>query len=423
MLGRLKCRHFVIVLVLSSCAASPGAEPDLLATYSGKYAGQGRFERAVKEVQAAYDKSLKTAQEKLGLAPAAGKTIRVVLRDAQPADPLEYAPFTEPPFQTRWQNGQVLVVLHAEFIINGRYDVAQSLTHELVHAVMRTHMTPEAYKDVPTWLREGLAVWGAGQIEQKVASLYRNSKTPVDWHIKGVADPINAESFSRYAEYGLTIELIVKQKGEQAVQALVAAVVAGTDAQAAVEKVTGLPWQDFVPAAKTYATSRLRELEPAGTKEFTSICGRDQSRSYAGVIKEGTQFLKSYRDSPLAGNVLYYMVKAHRLEKHLAAAKNTMRKLEGKYAHDCDLMDEAIYQIGAANAEAKQWRPAIRVFEELLRDHPDSNLQDRALYYLALCHARGGNKKKAKEYVELFDRSFPASKMGERMAELRGELP
>ena len=423
MLMPLKCRHCVVAVVLLACSAPLRAELDLLATYSGKYSGQSRFERALKEIQESYDESLKAVQAKLGLAPAADKPIQVVVRDAQPADPPRYAPFTEPPFQTRWHKGEVLVVLHAEFIINGRYDVAQSLAHELVHAVMRTHMTPEAYKAVPTWLREGLAVWSADQIEQKVAALYRHAKTPVDWHIKGVADTTNAESFSRYAEYGLTVELIEKQKGEQAVQALVAAIVAGTDAQAAVEKVTGLSWEDFVPGAKTYAKSRLRELEPAGTKEFNSIRGRDRGRDYAGVIKEGTQFMRSYRDSPLAGNVLYYMVKAHRLQKRRAAAKNMMRKLEGKHAHDCDLMDEAVYQIGAANAESKQWRPAIHVFEELLRDHPDSNLQDRALYYLALCHTRSGNKKKAKEYIELFDRSFPKSKMGEKMAKLRGELP
>ena len=419
----LKCRHPIIALVLFACAVPLRGEPNLLATYNGKYSRQSRFERAVKEVGAAYDERLKVVQEKLGLAPAAGKAIQVVLRDAQAADPTKYAPVTDAPFQTRWQNGQVQIVLHTEFIINGRYDVKQSLTHELAHAVVRTHMTPDAYESVPTWLREGLSVWCADEIAQKVAVLYRDSTTPVDAQIKGVADTVNAESFARYAEYGLTFEWIVKQKGEPAVRALVAAVVAGVNAQEAVRQVTGQPWEDFVSTAKVYATSRVRELQPPGATEFKSICMHDQSRNHAAVIENGAQFLKKYRDSRLSGNVLYYMVKAYRSQRNLAAANSTMRTLEEKHAHDCSLMDEAAYQIGAAHAEAKQWRPAIRVFEELLRDQPDSNLQDRALYYLALCHARSGNKKKAKEYVEIFDRSFPKSQMSDEMATLRRELP
>ena len=418
----LNCRHFVIALALFVGTASLRAEPNLLATYSGKYSRQSRLERAAKDVQATYDERLKIVQDKLGVAPAAGNAIEIVLRDAQPADPPKYAPFAGAPFQTLWQGAQVQILLHAEFIVNGRVDVKRSFTHELAHAVIRTHLTRDAYAVVPTWLREGLAVWCADQIPQKVAALYCDPTTPADAHLKGIADTADAESQSRYAEYGLAIEMIAKQKGEPAVRALVAAIVAGKDVQEAVRQVTGQTWQDFVAAAKAYATSRVRELQPPGATEFASIRARDQSRSYPEVIAEGTKFLRTYRDSPLAGDVLYFMVKAYRAQQNLTAAKSTLRTLEEKHAHDCTLMDEAVYQVGIGDVAAKQWTAAIREFEALLRDQPDSNLQDRALYNLALCHARNGNKKKAKEYVEIFDRSFPNSKMSAEMAKLRGEL-
>jgi len=415
-------RRAAAILAVMSGALATRAELNLLDSYHGKYAGQNRFEKAVHEVEAAYDAGLKSVAEKLGLAPASGKTITVVLRDARDENAEILVPYAEAPFKTRWEGDDAQIILHAEFMMTGRYDPPRSLVHELTHAVVRTHISPEAYKGVPTWLREGLAVWAADQIEEKAVALHCFSDQDAEQWVRGLQDTRDAESLTRYAEYGLAIEFLYRQKGAAAVTKLVADVVSGSDAAAAVARAGGSGWDEFTAAARAYAVQRVRGLRPAGMEDYRRILGLDHARQYKEVRSAGPEFLKKHRDSALCGNVLYYLTKAHRMTRNPGAAKNTLYTLKRKHAHDCSLLDGAVYQLGAAQVQAQQWRPAIHTFEELLRDFPDAPRQDRAVYNLALCHAKGGNKNKAREYIALFDRSFPQSNMAEKMAEVRREV-
>lgn len=63
--------------------------------------------------------------------------------------------------------------------MNGKADPEQELRHELVHAVMRTHVG-ERHEGIPRWFRERIAVHFAGQGEAKLDEHFAERETALD---------------------------------------------------------------------------------------------------------------------------------------------------------------------------------------------------------------------------------------------------
>jgi TolA-binding protein len=349
--------------------------------------------------------------------------IRIAFRDALPQDADRIVPFTSAPFQTRWTDGnRVLIVLHTEFVVNGMFDVQAELVHELTHAALRLRMGRNAYAAVPQWLREALAVWAADQVDRQLAAVLRK-RDNLDRPSKAFSGLDAPEhSTARYAEYGLAAEFIAQQAGPQGLKKLVDLIIAGTPPREALHVVAPLSWRDFVSACRKYAEDRARRARATETEEYVEILRLDRRRDYKNSKRLCAQFLKQHHRSPLRGDVLYWHGKACRLLRQRGPAERSLRELLRKHRQDTTMVEEALYQLGALLVEARAHRRAIEPFKRLLRDHPDSTLLDRAVYNLAFCRAKTGDKREARRLLSVFERSFPGSSFAGKARELRASL-
>ncbi len=411
---------------VSTAAAGPQATKDAtvdpLAAYGGKYADFGPFERLAAELPQMRAEALERIEQRLGLTAKNADRIRIELRDAldEDADPIRQ--FNGMPFRTSLDGDDLVVVLHAEFMINRRFDVETELLHELTHAVVRSNMTPESYRSVPEWIREGLAVWTAEQVEDKATILIRaqDEPSPVSALLKGLEG--GPETLDRYAEYGLAIEMIEQRHGGDAVKELARQIVQGAPARDAAAKAIGQAWEAFEQAARQYAQERLEQIAPPEIDVYFEMRQADKRRDYKTVIEKADELLKAGSLAPLTGSVLYWRGKACRMLGRTADAEKSLRRLLAMRDRASEWVEGALYQQAKARVEAEEYRRALQPLQKLLRDHPDSSHQDNVVYYLALCRARMGKKIEARQLLDLFDRSFAGSGYAERARELREEI-
>src|SRR5690606_35535825 len=62
------------------------------------------------------------------------------------------------------------IIVYTEHVGDGAEDHPSRIVHELKHAAFRDVMG-QAYLDLPKWVREGLAVYGAEQLEDRLAAI------------------------------------------------------------------------------------------------------------------------------------------------------------------------------------------------------------------------------------------------------------
>jgi hypothetical protein len=105
--------------------------------------------------------------------------------------------------------GRSLGLESTDFILqcalSGAADLEQSLRHEATHVYLRRQLPRSAYRDIPRWLQEGLAIHFAGQTTARLADLlFKEPQAPE----KRIAGLDAKESINQYFEYGSAIELI-----------------------------------------------------------------------------------------------------------------------------------------------------------------------------------------------------------------------
>ncbi|MBI5865027.1 MAG: tetratricopeptide repeat protein [Planctomycetes bacterium] len=406
--------------------AAPSAYGQLatspLACYDGKYANNTAFKSLAGRIPELRAKALKSISTRLGLAVEQEDCIRIELRDALPARPEKIIRFTKPPFGTTYEDAKPLVFLYTEFMFNGSYDLETELTHELTHAVMRALMKPAAYGALPEWVREGLAVWTAEQVDEKAVWLIRAQDGPVKPAdlLRGLGD--ESEGLERYAEYGLAIDALEKKQGAAAVRTFARLIVEGKNPPAAVGQSSGEEFAEFCTSAREHARRRIEQIAPPDINIYFELRRADKQRDYKTVVAKANQLLKAGARSPLSASVLYFKGKACRMLGKTGEAEETLRQLLGQRDRACEWIENGIYQLGKARVEGKKFSEAADLWQRLLRDHPHSEELDNALYYLALCRAKAGGKAEARRLLDLLERSFPASDYSSKAAELRRTL-
>lgn len=69
-----------------------------------------------------------------------------------------------------------------------------------------------------------------------------------------------------------------------------------------------------------------------------------------------------------------------------------------------------------------RFKTAMVPFKQMIRDHPDSRLIDRAVYNLAVCNSRLGKNREALRLLDLFVRSFPRSSWIDKARKLQAAI-
>lgn len=84
-------------------------------------------------------------------------------------------------------------------------------------------------------------------------------------------------------------------------------------------------------------------------------------------------------------------------------------------------VDDAVYLMGAAYYGKKDYDEALRKFDELFLNYPESNHVPEAMYYTGLCYHRKKNYEKADEYFDRIAREYPEFERGDEILFLVGK--
>ena len=412
-------------MILASLVVAVAGGADV-APYQGKYAKDASFRKSLAEIPGLWDRAIPDIEKRLGLTLSKTAPIRIEVIDARP-EPFEAVKrFTEPAFSTRGSgdtDGDPIVVrLHAEFMVNGVQDWRTSLKHELVHAVMRASMSDAAHDALPSWLREGLALWVAGQTDDRLASIQREKRAFADPTALFPGLESGQHDLNRYAEDALAIEKLATDHGPDAPGRLVRLLVEGKEAHAAIAQIAGGSFESFRDACRAHGIERAKAAAPEGWEDFVVIAEADTKAARAAVRAKAPGFLEKRPDSPLVPDVLYWLGKSCRIDGDCDDARPPLEKLVKKHALGADYVDEALYQLASADIEQKKFASALARLESHVRDHPDGGSLDRVVERAAFCHAELKNEKEALRWIAIFERSFPKSQYADEVATLKAKL-
>jgi len=144
----------------------------------------------------------------------------------------------------------------------GRSTIAHELTHVLVG-----HLTFSCLGDVPTWLNEGLAVYGEGELDE-------NSKTQLNEAIgndelltlrslSGGFSEVSSKAHLSYSQSYSVVKFLIETYGQDQVNSLLIALRDGTTIDGALLKVYGFDvegledaWRDAIGATPQLASAQ-----------------------------------------------------------------------------------------------------------------------------------------------------------------------
>jgi len=341
--------------------------------YAGKYADDVRFAKALKDLPGHIEAAWKVLRETLGM-DLAGKA-RVLIefkdkgfvRDTERAlaetISIDYQPVT-------------LITMFTEFVVVNPQDFKSRVCHELKHAAFRGLMG-QAYIELPKWVREGLAVYGARQLEDRIAALLSNEffaggnpRRLID----GIEDADH--DVTDYIEDAMAFAwLEARKKG--AVHAFCKRLCAGESYQKLFAELAGM---EYAAAIKTAEESIRADIEKRlGTPETelksiqseqAAAQGRGQEEKWArdSGVEKYAAWLKANPAHVLAAVARYRMARAMLAAKQYDKAR---AEFELVVADDmrCTQADDARYWIGRGYELEGKTAESEAAYGVLLRDY------------------------------------------------------
>jgi hypothetical protein len=221
------------------------------AEYRGNLRYDPTLERVQAELPALRDRALARAQRMTGLPTSDPARYVVRLKDFVSRT----VGATSQPVRTA--NGdRLLISVSSEQVRLGQMDLEGSLAHELTHGLMREHLGPR-YRRLPAWVREGVAVWAAGQIPERTRIAFG-----LYWQegldLAAVLDeqPMLPSLGDDYLENALLFQGMQDELGAESVRAFLRALVEGAEVPAAFDQATDLTWLEL-EELRTRAARRL----------------------------------------------------------------------------------------------------------------------------------------------------------------------
>ncbi|MBE7492715.1 MAG: outer membrane protein assembly factor BamD [Planctomycetes bacterium] len=318
--------------------------------YAGKYAQDARFSRARAALPAHVAAGWAVLRETLGLELAGrGKVLfefkdKGFTRDTERAIAntiaIEYQPVT-------------LITLYTEHVVVHEEDFRSRVIHELKHAAFRGVMG-QRYLDLPKWVREGLAVYGARQTEDRVHAVLSNeffAGNDPRRVLDGIDDPDH--DVTDYVEDALAfVWLESRRKG--AVHEFCKRLCAGEDWDKLFAELAGMDLR--------------RALDTAAREIHADLDRR---------LGDGERELRSIQSEQAAAQ-------ARRDEANWAATKGIARYEAWLDAHKDHLLAQvARYRLARALIAAGRHEQARRILAVVAADELRSTLTDDAVFWTA----------------------------------------
>lgn len=345
------------------------AQHGIATGYAGKYAKDARFKRALARLPeyaaAAMPALEKTLGVKVPLPPVVFEfqdkgDARDTVHAYAEGICLDYKPFTR-------------VVFYTEHVVLSEPEFARRVIHELKHAAFR-HAMGARYGALPLWIREGLAVYGAGQLEARLAAVATDRAFGGN-DPKGVLRGVELDDTTEdYAESALAFEWLEGLKPGN-IKAFCEGLLRGEHWDALLAKVSDLEATQALAAAHKHATARLQVLLGEPGKQYMAIQDDELAAVRQGNglewLKQGVpryqQWLAENPAHLLSPNALYRAGKGLILTGQHEQGRALLARI---LAHGgTSFCDDAQYWIAASHEQAGDENAAAREFGVLLRDY------------------------------------------------------
>lgn len=341
--------------------------------YSGKYVGDARFNRAVRALPGYIPEAWKMLAETLGVNLAGKCTVVFEFRDkgfereperaVTETISLDYKPVNR-------------IVLYTEHVVVSEADFRSRVIHELKHAAFRDAMG-QRYLDLPKWVREGLAVYGAKQTEDRIAAVLSNefvaSRDP-----RKVLDGIDDRDHNTtdYIEDAMAFAWLESRK-KGAVHEYCRRLLAGEKHEKLFADLAGMEFAAALKAAaeaiKADINKRLgaAEAELASVqKEHSAAIGRKDEAKWAkeaGIVKFEA-WVKANPDHLLATNARYRLARLFVATGRHEDGRAILKVIAADELR-CTLTDDAVHWVGCSYELEGKAEEAAKAFGVLLRDY------------------------------------------------------
>jgi hypothetical protein len=277
-------------------------EDGIVADYAGKYVGDPRFEEIRTRLPALRKAALERIGEVLGRPPPESFLIRFA--DAGSDRSGNAA-------QTRIElsGGEVhqVLILKTEYLVLDAHDLSRTLVHELYHCLQRELLGEEHFR-VPKWVREGSAIFVAGQADERIrllaaqAGRRRDLADPLGFLVDGLDGRHTSDD---YAEDVAAFEWVEEKWGRERLLAFLRKLLETSDVDAAIEETLEVPPLAFREQARAWTLRRLEPLVSDGRAELLRAMELLASGDPGGALKAMPGESKTY-----APVVSYYRARA-----------------------------------------------------------------------------------------------------------------
>lgn len=340
------------------------------AGYDGKYIDDDRFKAALKALPQFVAQGLKDLKTTLGVDINFVPVLFVFedkgfVRDTNRAFVeticIDYKPVTR-------------MVLYTEHVVVSEADFRSRITHELKHAAFRELMG-EAYLNLPHWVREGLAVYGASQLEDRLAAIvggeFFAGREPRDV-LDGIDDADH--DTNDYLEDAAAF-LWLEGRKQGAVHAFCRRVLKGEHYGKLYAELAGVPLREALDTAALFARELINERMGKGEAQLAKIRAEDTRNADKARWLESTgqaqyeAWLKDNPDHPLTANARYSLGKALVLARRFEEGRKYLQQVCDLDQLRSTICDDAQYWIARSYEDAGETDNAKAAWGVLLRDY------------------------------------------------------
>ncbi|NMB76562.1 MAG: hypothetical protein GYA21_15695 [Myxococcales bacterium] len=162
----------------------------------------------------------------------------------------------------RSESGDVLLISVASRQLKlEQMDLEDAMTHELVHGLMRERLGAR-YRELPDWVREGLAVWAGSQILER-ARFAQSAAEEEGFDLAALLDeqPLLPSLGDDYLEGALLFQGVADEFGSEAVRFFIRSL-GDESPEEALSRVTGRSWLELEQLRIRAARRVLQQVRP-----------------------------------------------------------------------------------------------------------------------------------------------------------------
>ena len=342
--------------------------------YRGKYVKDVRFQRALRNLPSYVEEAWGVLEKRLGVKVRGRARIlfqfkdkgfsRTAIRAQVTTISQDYQPVT-------------LMVFYTEHIVISEEDFRSRVIHECKHAAFRGVMG-EPYQDVPKWVREGLAVYAAGQLADRLPLIVGNrvfsGRKPIEV-LDGIDDVDH--NTDDYLEDAMAFEWLESLKMGN-VHRFCKRLVKHEPYKKIFADLAGLPFDTALRAAEKWIETDLRKKLGEGYEQFSKLRFQEGEASRRGEFRawfKTTAFpayrkwLTEHAGHPLAPNVRYRAGKGSVLAGDYSEGRKWLRLVVEQDQQRSAISDDALYWIGVSYERENNREMAEEIFGVLLRDY------------------------------------------------------